>query len=315
MPDLPIISVILSAYNAENFIGKSIKSVLNQTFKNFEFLIIDDCSTDNTLKIIREIAETDERIIVINNTINEFVIESRNKGILKAKGKYIAIIDADDIWFENKLEKQFVDIENDESIFLLSANAYEIDENDNRIGKVIRPHNIEESNRMILQENPFCHPSILFKNEGYLYRPKMFYTEEYDLYLRLFSDKKKMIHRKEFLFNYRILSTSLSRNNKAVIQALFKQKAISFYYERVQNKIDNYDSFNPEDYLNIFDLNYDSSIEDLKLAMKLAFISNLKADFIKLVEKSKKQYSIKLFLNFWVISKTFNLSYKIYSKK
>jgi len=315
MPDLPIISVILSAYNAENFIGKSIKSVLNQTFKNFEFLIIDDCSTDNTLKIIREIAETDERIIVINNTINEFVIESRNKGILKAKGKYIAIIDADDIWFENKLEKQFVDIENDESIFLLSANAYEIDENDNRIGKVIRPHNIEESNRMILQENPFCHPSILFKNEGYLYRPKMFYTEEYDLYLRLFSDKKKMIHRKEFLFNYRILSTSLSRNNKAVIQALFKQKAISFYYERVQNKIDNYDSFNPEDYLNIFDLNYDSSIEDLKLAMKLAFISNLKADFIKLVEKSKKQYNIKLFLNFWVISKNFNLSYKIYSKK
>ena len=315
MPDLPIISVILSAYNAENFIGKSIKSVLNQTFKNFEFLIIDDCSTDNTLKIIREIAETDERIIVINNTINEFVIESRNKGILKAKGKYIAIIDADDIWFENKLEKQFVDIENDESIFLLSANAYEIDENDNRIGKVIRPHNIEESNRMILQENPFCHPSILFKNEGYLYRPKMFYTEEYDLYLRLFSDKKKMIHRKEFLFNYRILSTSLSRNNKAVIQALFKQKAILFYYERVQNKIDNYDSFNPEDYLNIFDLNYDSSIEDLKLAMKLAFISNLKADFIKLVEKSKKQYNIKLFLNFWVISKNFNLSYKIYSKK
>ena len=79
--------------------------------------------------------------------------------------------------------------------------------------------------------------------------------------------------------------------------------------------IDNYDSFNPEDYLNIFDLNYDSSIEDLKLAMKLAFISNLKADFIKLVEKSKKQYNIKLFLNFWVISKNFNLSYKIYSKK
>ncbi|GGF04611.1 Glycosyltransferase involved in cell wall bisynthesis [Chishuiella changwenlii] len=315
MNNQPIISVILSAYNAEKFIEKCIKSVLNQTFKNFEFLIIDDCSTDNTLKIIKESAETDERITVINNTVNEFVIESRNKGILKAKGKYIAIIDADDIWFENKLEKQLVDIESDESIFLLSANAYEIDENDNIIGKVIRPNHIEESNRMILKENPFCHPSILFRNEGHLYRPKMFYTEEYDLYLRLFSDGKKMIHRKDFLFNYRILKTSLSRNNKAVIQELFKLKAISFYHERVEKGYDSYDSFNPDNYLKIFDLNYNSSINDLNLAMKLAFTSGLKEDFLLLFKKVKKYYSIKSFFIFWIISKNFNLSYKIYSKK
>jgi len=315
MTNLTKISVILSAYNAEKYIEKSIKSVLNQTFKDFEFFIINDCSTDSTLKIITEISETDDRIIVINNSINEFVIESRNKGIRKAKGKYIAIIDADDIWLEDKLEIQLKDIESDKSIFLLSANAYEINENDNITGEVIRPHVIEESNRMILKENPFCHPSILFKNEGYLYRPKMFYAEEYDLYLRLFSDGKKMVHRKDFLFNYRILSTSMSRNNKAVIQALFKEKALSFYHERIEKGYDSYNSFNTDDYLKIFDFDFKSSIEDLKLAMKLAFISGLKDDFLLLINKTKKYYSTKSFLFFWITSKNFNLVYKIYSKK
>lgn len=310
----PEISVILSAYNAEKYIEKSLKSVLNQTYKNFEFIVINDCSTDNTLKIIKKIAETDYRIIIINNLLNEFVIESRNKGLRKAKGKYIAIIDADDIWLDDKLEKQLYDIENDKSIFLLSANAYEINENDQVIGQVIRPHNIKESNQMILKENPFCHPSVLFKNEEYLYRPKMYYTEEYDLYLRLFSDGKKLVHQRDILFKYRILQNSLSRKNKAIIQALFKQKAIYFYHERINTGKDSYDNFNPDDYLQIFNENYNSTIEDLNLALKLAFTSGLKNDFLELIGKAKKQYNVKYILKFWVISKFFNLFYKMYSR-
>lgn len=318
MNDNPKISVILSAYNAEKFIEKSILSVLNQTFKEFEFLIIEDCSTDNTLSIIEKFEKLDNRIQLIRKKKNngfEGYVENLNTMISLTKGKYIAKFDADDIWLDDKLEKQLEDIENDESIFLLSANAFEIDENDNTIGKVIRPHHIEESNRMIVKENPFCHPSILFRNEGYIYRAKMYYTEEYDLYLRLFSDGKKLVHRKDFLFKYRILETSLSRNNKALIQALFKEKAISFYNERLEKGNDSYDNFNPNDYLKIFDTEYNSTIEDLNLAMKLAFIADLKTDFLKLIKKSKKQYSIISFFKFWIISKNFNLVYKIYSRK
>ncbi|MDY0973027.1 glycosyltransferase family 2 protein [Siccibacter turicensis] len=98
-------SVIMPAYNSAKTIEQSINSVLNQTYTNFELLIIDDCSTDGTLKVVEKY--NDGRIKIIKNKFNVGVAKSRNEGIKKAIGRYIAFLDSDDLWLPTKLEEQY----------------------------------------------------------------------------------------------------------------------------------------------------------------------------------------------------------------
>lgn len=102
----PKVSIIMPAYNAELYIEHSILSVLSQTYKNFELIIVNDFSDDNTLKIIQKYNLIDNRIILINNSENLGVVDSRNKAIDLATGTYIAFLDSDDLWLPFKLEKQ-----------------------------------------------------------------------------------------------------------------------------------------------------------------------------------------------------------------
>ena len=101
----PLVSVVMPAYNAEKFIGESIESILNQTFKDFEFIILDDCSKDSTWEIIQEYAKKDERIVPIKNEKNLNIALNRNKGVEMSKGKYIVWQDADDISKPERIEK------------------------------------------------------------------------------------------------------------------------------------------------------------------------------------------------------------------
>jgi len=102
----PRVSIIMPAYNAELYIEQSILSVLNQTYKNFELIVINDFSTDNTLKIIQKYSLIDNRITLINNSENLGVVHSRNKAIDFATGTYIAFLDSEDLWLPFKLDKQ-----------------------------------------------------------------------------------------------------------------------------------------------------------------------------------------------------------------
>lgn len=101
-----LVSVIMPAYNASETISASIESVLKQTYKNWELIIIDDYSIDNTFDIIKKYQENNHKIKIIRNKRNLRVAESRNRGLDVAQGDYIAFLDADDIWFDNKIEKQ-----------------------------------------------------------------------------------------------------------------------------------------------------------------------------------------------------------------
>lgn len=101
-----LISIIMAAYNAERTIGQAVTSVLNQTYKNFELLIIDDCSADNTASIAEKFREEDERVRVIRNTKNSGVSYTRRHGLKEANGEWIAVLDSDDAWTSDKLEKQ-----------------------------------------------------------------------------------------------------------------------------------------------------------------------------------------------------------------
>ncbi len=107
----PKVSVLMPAYNAEKYIGEAIVSILNQSFKDFEFLIIDDCSTDKTGEIIQEFAKRDPRIITIRNEKNLGISRTRNKLISLSKGKYIVWQDADDVSMLYRIDHQYTFME------------------------------------------------------------------------------------------------------------------------------------------------------------------------------------------------------------
>lgn len=101
-----LVSIIMPSYNTESFIGKTIESVIAQTYKNWELIIVDDCSTDNTDKVIMKF--NDNRIRYLRNEKNSGAAISRNYALREAKGKWIAFLDSDDIWLANKLEEQIL---------------------------------------------------------------------------------------------------------------------------------------------------------------------------------------------------------------
>ena len=117
-----LVSVIIPVYNAEKFIDETINTVLDQTYSNWELLLVNDCSTDNTEKLIKKYLK-DERIHLINNKVNSRAAISRNNGIKKAKGRYICFLDADDKWDNKKLEKQVNFMKNMDCAF--SYTSYE----------------------------------------------------------------------------------------------------------------------------------------------------------------------------------------------
>lgn len=102
----PLVSIITPVYNAERFLSETIKSVINQTYKNWELLLVDDCSKDNSQSIIKEFQKVENRIRYIKLANNSGASVTRNTGIKNAKGRFIAFVDSDDIWEPNKLEIQ-----------------------------------------------------------------------------------------------------------------------------------------------------------------------------------------------------------------
>lgn len=120
--NIDCVSIIMAAYNAEKTIAKSIESVLQQTYRNFELLIIDDCSTDNTFDIVAQY--NDCRIRVFTHSQNIGVSQTRHQGILEAKGDWIAILDSDDLWAHDKLEKQFKRQKETNGEFFFTASSF-----------------------------------------------------------------------------------------------------------------------------------------------------------------------------------------------
>ena len=135
-----LVSIIMPSYNTAKFISKTIESVLEQTYKNWELLIVDDCSTDNTDEIVSKY--DDDRIIYLKNKKNSGAAVSRNKALKNAKGKWIAFLDSDDLWYPTKLEEQIKYMKKNKYSF--SYTSYEeIDENDVTNGvKVTGPKKI-----------------------------------------------------------------------------------------------------------------------------------------------------------------------------
>ena len=183
--DKPKISVLMPVYNGEQFLDKSIKSVLNQTFNNFEYIIINDGSTDDSLKIIE--SYEDSRIKIINFSKNMGITAALNNGLNAAKGDYIARQDQDDISHPERFSLQVEYLENND-VDLVDANFIFIDENDKYIQDYEKRYFNPDETLSHLFFYEMVHASIMCKrsiftkyNIQYRKRP----TEDYDLFIRL----------------------------------------------------------------------------------------------------------------------------------
>lgn len=135
----PKVSVLMACYNAERYLEKAIESILEQTFEDFELILLDDGSTDNSIKIEQQFALKDHRVRVEKNSTNQGLVFTRNRLLELAKGEYIAILDADDISYPQRLEVEIMYLEQHEDVDGISSACNFIDENGKHIGQLIFP--------------------------------------------------------------------------------------------------------------------------------------------------------------------------------
>lgn len=235
--DTPKVSVLMPNYNAEKYIWDSIRSILEQTFTDFEFIIIDDCSTDWSWEIIQEYAKKDDRIIALKNEKNLKICKTLNKWLEIAKWEYIARMDSDDIAEKDWLEKVFKKISSDEKIWVCWANFEIIDWNSQKIWEKKFPETNEECKKSIWFRNPFAHNTVIFRKKCYeefgWYDDDFVYAEDLELWIR-FWQKYEFYNIQENLVQYRIFGwNSVLQKQKQMIKATLKarKKALDYGYK------------------------------------------------------------------------------------
>lgn len=218
MSSNPKVSVIMSAYNETNeWLSLAIESVLNQTFKDFEFVIILDNPNNVELKtLIEEYKLKDNRIVFSINEQNMGLIKSLNRALTLAKGEYIARMDADDICYTTRLEKQIDFLENNKDIALLGTSVTNIGEKDEILEEKTRvAKNPENIKKYLRYTNVVVHPTIVFRrsmlDEGVVNYRNVPFAEDYDFMCRVVATGHKITNLDEPLLKYRIRENSISR--------------------------------------------------------------------------------------------------------
>jgi len=227
----------MPVFNAACFLDQSISSILNQTISDFEFIIVDDASTDNSWKIIKSYAKKDNRIIAIKNKINLGASLTSNIAISQSRGKFLARMDADDISFSNRLEKQLSFLQQNNSIVAVGGQCLVIDKNDNIIGNKNFPTKSNKLKDMIFWAVPIQQPSMMInlsklpKNFTW-YQPNQSSAEEINLMFR-FMQYGQISNLTDNLLFYRHLDNSLSHKNpkdtfKLTLKSRFQALKLGF---------------------------------------------------------------------------------------
>lgn len=183
----PALSVILPVFNGHEYLSCSIESILSQTFSNFELIIVNDGSTDDTEQIIKSFS--DPRVVMINNKLNLGVACSLQLGVKKAQSEVIVRADGDDICDKERFQKQLDYLEAHPEVVLLGTSARVIDQNGCKVGEINSPETDHSIRRQIFRKNPFIHSSVMFRNSAYYkaggYRKFFNGAEDYELWFRM----------------------------------------------------------------------------------------------------------------------------------
>lgn len=225
---MPKVSVILPVYNAEKYLNEAIDSILNQTFTDFELIIINDGSTDNSEKIID--SYNDDRLIKVNNDVNLKLIATLNKGIDLAKGEYIARMDADDISLPERFNKQVKFLDEHKDYVVVGSN-YEAFGDESFISNL--PTQDEHIRLELFFSNPFAHPSVMMRKEiltkkNIRYQTKYLHMEDLALWFDL-SKHGKCSNLSENLLRYRVAGQNISKKNADT----HKIRSVVFYYDKL----------------------------------------------------------------------------------
>ena len=215
----PKISVVMPVYNGEKFLKEAVTSILKQTYKDFEFLIIYDESTDDTLSILQEFQKQDERVVLVYGD-GKKIIGALNKGIEKSKGKYIARMDADDISLPTRFEKQIIHMEGS-GLDICGGHSLLIDSDGKINGIGIMPRSHDLCGLSLMFRVPFPHPAVMVRksfltNRSLEYGQSKYRTaEDFDMWVRMFSAGAKFGNIDDIAIQYRILNDSLSARSTA----------------------------------------------------------------------------------------------------
>lgn len=206
-----LVSIILPVYNGAANLKESIESVLNQTYKNFELIVVNDCSTDDTEMLVRKYQEQDDRVKLVNNEVNLKLPRSLNRGFDEASGEYYTWTSDDNKFLPSAIERMVQTLEENEDVDMVYTDYQKIDV----CGNVIEEHCAEEL-EWICCTNPigacFLYTRKIAQNVG-KYNPDMFLAEDYDYWIRILR-AGKVYFLKENLYQYRIHGGSLSATRK-----------------------------------------------------------------------------------------------------
>jgi glycosyltransferase involved in cell wall biosynthesis len=210
---MPKISVIMPDYNGGKYLKEAVQSVLDQTYKDFEFIILDDGSTDDSVEIVENFSDDRIKLVKLGHG---GIVSTLNEGLKISKGEYIIRSDADDVSLPERFEKLLVYIEENKQVGICGSWAISIDSEASVIGEMkYPPIQNDKIKKNTLLHNPFIHPSVIFRKEKILVAGgyKNFkHNEDYELWTRVL--RKNFGHNiPEFLLKYRIHSNQITKKN------------------------------------------------------------------------------------------------------
>ena len=212
-----LISIITPTYNCGKFIDRTIDSVISQTYSNWEMIIVDDCSTDNTEEVVKKYKK-DKRIKYYKLKNNSGAAVARTEAMKKAKGNYMAFLDSDDLWYKDKLEKQLnFMIENN---YDFTCTSYEqIDENDIKLNKIIKPKVKADYNRILL-DCPVGNSTVMYNVDelGKFEVPNIRKRNDDALWLQIIKKAKNIYGMNDILMQYRVRTNSISSNKLSLVK-------------------------------------------------------------------------------------------------
>lgn len=216
MSSAPIVSVLLPVYNADRYVAQAVESILNQTFTDFELIIIDDGSTDTSLKILQTYASKDHRIRLLSRA-NRGLLKTLNQMIEMAKGKYLARMDADDIALPDRFAAQVALLEREPEVVCVGGSYDMIDEQGAILAETRPPITDAEIQQQLLAGfTVIQHPCAMFRRSALLavsgYDESAFLAEDLDLWLRM-GEIGKLANLEQVILLYRVHMRSVSRQN------------------------------------------------------------------------------------------------------
>ena len=246
-----LVTVLMSVFNSEDYLSEAIDSILNQTLSDFEFIIIDDGSKDNSINIIEKYAAGDLRILLVKNPVNIGLASSLNKGILLAQGMYIARQDADDVSALNRLELQTTYAISHPGLDIIGSNCFVIDISGETVyeARVYSKDN-KFFDKLLNKQAIFPHGSAFMKREMLIkygmYDSRFYYVQDGELWLRALSYNANIYVMDESLYYYRVTpGTNPSRKEaktifNKVLKMIYHEKKSAFLIDNELNIVNEY---------------------------------------------------------------------------